>query len=43
VISETGKVVARLENKEKAVSKGHIVIRPKIPISNNINAIDEET
>jgi len=43
VVSEMDKVIACLEDKEKAVSAGHIIIRPKVPIPSDINAIDAET
>jgi diadenosine tetraphosphate (Ap4A) HIT family hydrolase len=43
IVGETDKAIACLEDREKAISYGHIVIRPKRSIPNEINQIDDET
>src|SRR5438034_11672850 len=45
-LGEKSKVVAELVSQDKALTKGHTIIRPKKPISalnNDLNHVDQET
>src|SRR4051794_3047865 len=43
IVCERSKVIAQLASQDEALIQGHIIIKPKKSIPNDINAIDEQT
>src|SRR5688500_7579825 len=43
IVSERSHIVAQLAPQNEALIQGHIIIKPKKSIPNDINAIDEQT